>query len=213
MTKATHYSNIKSSSKSTKYPVVEVFHSIQGEGAWAGVNAVFIRLGGCDVHCGFCDTKESWNADLHPQLTVDDIAETVGRIKPAIAVVTGGEPLMHNLDPLTEAIRNHEIPIHLETSGAHCKSGNFDWVTLSPKKFKPPHPSVYAQVQELKIVVSDPSDLQWAEAQSALISSSSLKYMQPEWGKRSAQDLAMEYVLSHPQWRMSLQTHKYLGVR
>ncbi len=198
------------------YPVVEIFHSVQGEGAWAGVNAVFIRLGGCDVHCSFCDTKESWNANLHPLQSIDDIAQTVGRIKPAIAVITGGEPLMHNLDPLTATIgliTKKQIPIHLETSGAHPKSGNFDWVTLSPKQFKPPHASVYGQVQELKIVVSNPNDLQWAELQSTRVSSDTLRYLQPEWGNPQAQALTLDYILAHPQWRMSLQTHKYLGVR
>jgi 7-carboxy-7-deazaguanine synthase len=202
------------------YPVVEIFHSVQGEGAWAGVNAVFMRLGGCDVHCSFCDTKESWNPNLHPLQTIDDIAQTVGRIKPAIAVITGGEPLMHNLDPLTAAIRNEvnrlgikQIPIHLETSGAHPKSGDFDWITLSPKQFKPPHVSVYDRVQELKIVISNPDDLQWAELQSTRVSSDTLRYLQPEWGKPSAQKLTLDYILAHPQWRMSLQTHKYLGVR
>ncbi len=199
--------------KVISYPVVEIFHSIQGEGTWAGTNAVFIRLGGCDVHCGFCDTKESWNANLHPLQTVDDIAKVVGKLKPAIAVITGGEPLMHNLDPLTDAIKKWQIPIHLETSGAHPKSGTFDWVTLSPKTFKPPHPSVYSQVQELKVVISSPSDLQWAEEQATLVSSDTLKYLQPEWGNSSSQELILNYVLAHPEWRMSLQTHKYLGVR
>lgn len=198
----------------TSYPVVEIFHSVQGEGAWAGVNAVFIRLGGCDVHCHFCDTKESWNANLHPLQTIDDIALTVGRINPAIAVITGGEPLMHNLDPLTAAIRlATKTPIHLETSGAHPKSGDFDWVTLSPKQFKPPHASVYDRVHELKVVVSDVEDLQWAEFQSTRVSSNTLRYLQPEWGKPTAQKLTLDYILAHPQWRMSLQTHKYLGVR
>ncbi|AFY74661.1 organic radical activating enzyme [Synechococcus sp. PCC 7502] len=199
------------------YPVVETFHSVQGEGAWAGTNAVFIRLGGCDVHCRFCDTKESWNVNSHPLQPVHDIADTVGKIKPAIAVITGGEPLMHNLDPLTDSIRlalgKTHISIHLETSGAYPKSGNFDWVTLSPKTFKPPHPSVYAQVQELKIVVSSESDLQWAELQSSLVDLSTLKYLQPQWGNPEAQELTLNYVLAHPQWRLSLQTHKYLGVR
>ncbi len=199
--------------KVISYPVVETFHSIQGEGAWAGTSSFFIRLGGCDVHCGFCDTKESWNADIHPQITVDDLAEAVGKIKPAIVVVTGGEPLMHDLDPLTDALCHLQIPMHLETSGAHPKSGNFNWVTLSPKTFKPPHPSVYEQVQELKIVVSSPNDLQWAEAQSTLVSINTLKYLQPVWGKSSALDLTINYVLAHSEWRLSLQTHKYLGVR
>jgi 7-carboxy-7-deazaguanine synthase len=210
------YALVNSKNSEVKYPVVEIFHSVQGEGAWAGVNAVFVRLGGCDVHCGFCDTKESWNPNLHPQQTVEDIAAFVAGIKPAIAVVTGGEPLMYNLDPLTTALRlatGNQIPLHLETSGAHPKSGNFDWVTLSPKTFKPPHPSVYDPVQELKIVVSSPNDLEWAELQASYVNSSTLKYLQPEWGKPTAIELTLNYVLAHPDWRVSLQTHKYLGVR
>jgi 7-carboxy-7-deazaguanine synthase len=197
------------------YPVVEIFHSVQGEGAWAGTNAVFVRLGGCDVHCPFCDTKESWQAERHPLQSVDEIVEVVGKIKPAIAVITGGEPLMHNLEPLTAGIRSlgQEIRIHLETSGAHPQSGDFDWVTLSPKTFKTPDPSAYSQVQELKIVVSDNSDLLWAEAQANLVGDRPLKYLQPQWGKSTAMALTLDYVLAHPQWRLSLQTHKYMGVR
>lgn len=197
----------------TSYPVVEIFHSVQGEGAWAGTNAVFVRLGGCDVHCPFCDTKESWQAEHHPAQSVDEIVEVVGKIKPAITVITGGEPLMHNLEPLTAGIRSlgQKIRIHLETSGAHPQSGNFDWVTLSPKTFKPPDPSAYNQVQELKIVVSSDSDFLWAETQAKLVDDRTLKYLQPEWGKPTA--LTLDYVLAHPQWRLSLQTHKYLGVR
>ncbi len=195
------------------YAVVEIFHSIQGEGAWTGVNAVFVRLGGCDVHCDFCDTKESWNASRHPQQTVEEIAEILTKINPAIAVITGGEPLMHNLEPLTKAIKKAQIPIHLETSGAHPKSGDFDWITLSPKRFKPPHSSAYDQVEELKVVVSNLDDLAWAELQSSYVNPEALRYLQPEWSKPEAQELVFGYVLAHPEWRMSLQTHKFLQVK
>ncbi len=201
----------------TEYPVVETFHSLQGEGAWMGVSAFFIRLGGCDVHCPFCDTKESWQAGLHQRQNVDDLGKLVSNAHPSIVVVTGGEPLMHNLFSLTEALHkvNHggRMPVHLETSGAHAKTGDFDWITLSPKKFKPPHPSVYAQVEELKIVVSDDSDLKWAEQQASLVSRNTLKYLQPEWNQPESQKLIFDYILSNPEWRMSLQTHKFLGVR
>jgi len=199
------------------YPVVETFHSLQGEGAWMGVNAFFIRLGGCDVHCPFCDTKESWPMDWHQRYSVGDLVTLVSTAAPAIVVITGGEPWLHNLYPLTDALHkiahNGSMPVHIETSGAHPKSGDFDWITLSPKKFIPPHVSAYSQVEELKIVVSDDSDLEWAEEQASLVPASTLKYLQPEWSRPETQNLIFDYILGHPQWRMSLQTHKFLGVR
>jgi organic radical activating enzyme len=195
------------------YPIVETFHSVQGEGAWTGVNAFFIRLGGCDVGCPWCDTKHSWNAKRHPQQLVQDLAEEVQIANPAIAVITGGEPLMHNLNLLTAAIKSLGIRVHLETSGAHPFSGDFDWVTFSPKQFKPPHPSIYPQVSELKVVIAKSEDLVWAEQQANLVSPNTLKYLQPEWNTPESKDLIFEYVLKNPQWRISLQTHKLLEVR
>ncbi|BAU63501.1 Radical SAM domain protein [Stanieria sp. NIES-3757] len=195
------------------YPIVETFHSVQGEGAWTGVNAFFIRLGGCDVGCPWCDTKQSWNAKRHSQRPVQDLAEEVQIANPAIAVITGGEPLMHDLKPLTAAIKSLGIRVHLETSGAHPFSGDFDWVTFSPKQFKPPHPSIYHQVSELKVVIAKSEDLIWAQQQASLVSPQTLKYLQPEWNTPASKDLIFEYVLRHPQWRISLQTHKLLEVR
>jgi 7-carboxy-7-deazaguanine synthase len=208
------------------YPVVETFHSLQGEGAWMGASAFFIRLGGCDVHCPFCDTKESWNAAVHPRQHVKDLAELVERSQPAIAVITGGEPLMHNLTALTDALKSSlnadsSLRLHLETSGAYPLSGDFDWITLSPKKFKPPQAGIYDRTQELKIVVSDVSDLEWAEQQASLICKSTAKnisdrmlmYLQPDWNRPESQKLIFDYIIHHPQWRLSLQTHKFLGVR
>jgi 7-carboxy-7-deazaguanine synthase len=199
------------------YPVVETFHSFQGEGAWAGASAFFIRLGGCDVHCWFCDTKESWNEANHPHISLDQICSAATLANPAIAVITGGEPLMHNLFPLTAALHQQNLRVHLETSGAHPFSGDFDWVTLSPKKFKPPHPTAYVQVQELKVVVADRSDLDWAEAQAARLPANTLKYLQPEWNTSSSEsqifDLIFDYIVQHPTWRIGLQTHKFMGVR
>lgn len=197
------------------YPIVETFHSLQGEGFWAGTSAVFMRLGGCDVYCDFCDTKESWVAKHHPQRSTTEIAQLIAQTPVAIAVITGGEPLMHNLTPLTEAIKSFvpHIPLHLETSGAHPRSGDFDWITLSPKTFKPPHPSAYEQVQELKVVVTGASDLEWAELQSSHVDSRALRYLQPEWGNGVAQELVLDYILAHPRWHLSLQSHKFLGVR
>lgn len=195
------------------YPIVETFHSVQGEGTWTGVNAFFIRLGGCDVGCTWCDTKQSWNAKRYPQYQVKDLAAAAKEVNPAIVVITGGEPLMHDLNPLTKAIKDLKMQVHLETSGAHPFSGDFTWVTFSPKQFKPPHPSIYSHANELKVVVTNQEDLTWAEQQAALVTPETLKYLQPEWSSPQSKDLVFNYVLQHPQWRISLQTHKMLQVR
>ncbi len=195
------------------YPVVETFHSVQGEGHWTGTNAFFIRLAGCDVGCWFCDTKESWDMSQHPWRSVDALVAEAQAASPAIVVVTGGEPLMHDLTPLSRALRAVGLRVHLETSGAHPFSGAWDWVTLSPKKFRPPHPSVYPHVHELKVVVVNQSDLAWAETHAARVPPTAVKYLQPEWSTAKSRQLILEYVLQHPEWRVSLQTHKVLGVR
>lgn len=195
------------------YPIVETFHSVQGEGAWAGVNAFFIRLGGCDVRCPWCDQKESWNAKRYPMRSPNCISQEVKKVNPAIVIITGGEPLMHDLNPLTQQLRELGLRVHLETSGAHPFSGEFDWVTFSPKRYKVPHESICDRVNELKVVVANAEDLQWAEQQANKISSEAVKYLQPEWNTPESQQLIFDYVLQHPQWRISLQTHKFLGVR
>lgn len=195
------------------YPIVEKFHSVQGEGAWTGVNAFFIRLGGCDVGCSWCDTKQSWNVKRHPQQDVQDIAAAANATDPAIVIITGGEPLMHDLDPLTKAIKDLGMQVHLETSGAHPFSGNFDWVTFSPKQFKPPHHSIYPHANELKVVVTSEQDILWGKKQAELVSAQTLKYLQPEWNTPQSRDLVFNYVLQNPQWRISLQTHKFLEVQ
>ncbi|MDJ0636405.1 MAG: 7-carboxy-7-deazaguanine synthase QueE [Xenococcaceae cyanobacterium MO_188.B29] len=199
--------------KTLTYPIVETFHSVQGEGAWTGVSAFFIRLAGCDVHCPWCDTKQSWNPQHHPQHCIEDLAKEAKTYNPAIVVITGGEPLMHNLNPLTEAIKKLGMRVHLETSGAHPFSGKFDWVTFSPKQFKPPHPSIYNEADELKVVVVNEYDLKWAEQQASLVSPQCYKYLQPEWNTSKSQELIFDYVLQHSQWRISLQTHKFLEIR
>jgi 7-carboxy-7-deazaguanine synthase len=195
------------------YPIVETFHSVQGEGAWLGSSAYFMRLGGCDVKCWFCDTKESWDASQHPQQTVAELLAQVTAAKPAIVVITGGEPLLHDLTALSEALQAIAMRVHLETSGAHPLSGQFDWITLSPKTFKPPVASIYAHINELKIVIANKKDLVWAEQQAALAPATAIKYLQPEWDSAEANQLVFDYVRQHPQWRLSLQTHKFLGVR
>jgi organic radical activating enzyme len=199
--------------KTTTLPIVETFHSIQGEGAWAGTNAFFIRLAGCDVGCWFCDTKPSWNPKRHPQSPIADLTQSARAANPAIVIITGGEPLMHDLTDLTQSLHAANLRLHLETSGAYPFSGEFDWVTLSPKTFKPPHPSVYDRVNELKVVITKPADFEWAEQQSALVPAPAIRYLQPEWETKESLTWILDYVLSHPQWRIGLQTHKWIQVR
>ena len=204
---------MNTATKTITYPIVETFHSVQGEGYWTGVNAFFIRLGGCDVHCPWCDTKHSWNSSRHPQKSIEELAMAANEANPGIVVITGGEPLMHDLFPLTTALNQVGMQVHLETSGAHPFSGYFDWVTFSPKQFKAPHSSIYSQTNELKVVVTNEYDLKWAEQQSALIPKTALRYLQPEWNSPRSKETIINYVLQHPQWRISLQTHKLLKIQ
>ncbi|MDV3352087.1 7-carboxy-7-deazaguanine synthase QueE [Leptothoe sp. LEGE 181152] len=197
----------------TTYPIVETFHSVQGEGTWCGASAFFIRLAGCDVGCPWCDTKISWSAKPHPQQTMGELVKQAHTAQPFMVVITGGEPLMHDLAPLTQALRQAGLRIHLETSGAHPFSGEFDWVSLSPKRFKPPQSSIYAQADELKVVISTEDDLIWAQEQAAQVPVTTIKLLQPEWTSDHSQRLVFDYVKRHSGWRMSLQTHKFLGVR
>ncbi len=194
-------------------PVMEAFHTIQGEGLYAGQAAHFIRLGGCDVGCTWCDVKESWEAGRHPLKQVDAlVAEAIGQ--PArIAVVTGGEPLMHDLGPLTQALREAGFRTHLETSGAHPFSGAWHHVCLSPKKFKPALPEAFERADELKVIVFNKHDLQWAEEQATKARPGCVLFLQPEWDKRDAMlPLIVEHVKAHPKWRISLQAHKYMNI-
>lgn len=195
------------------YPIVETFHSIQGEGAWMGTSAFFIRLGGCDVSCPWCDQKESWNAMRHPPITTVNLARQARAANPAIVVITGGEPLIYDLAPLTLHLRQLGLRVHLETSGAYPFSGQFDWVTFSPKPFKSPQESIYSQVDEIKVVIANHADLEWAEKEATKIPARALKYLQPEWNSPASKPLILDYILHHPEWRISLQTHKLLGVR
>lgn len=194
-------------------PVMEQFYTIQGEGFHQGRAAYFIRLGGCDVGCVWCDVKESWDVDAHPKLNVSSLVNNAAAFASKIVVITGGEPLMHNLSALTNELHEKGLNTHLETSGAHPLSGIWDWITFSPKKFKSPLASVAAQANELKVVINHKSDLVFAEMHAATVSESCLLYLQPEWEKRdSMMPLITEYVRTNPQWRISLQTHKYLQI-
>lgn len=195
------------------FPLMEHFYTVQGEGANAGRAAYFLRLGGCDVGCVWCDVKDSWDPHAHPMVTVEKMTEMVKEAGAESVVVTGGEPLMHPLDRLTDSLHRAGISVWLETSGAHPISGTWDWVVLSPKKFKQPVDSIYAYAHELKIVVFNKSDFAWAEEHAARVGAECRLYLQPEWSREKAMnDLIIEYVKKNPRWRISLQTHKYLNI-
>ena len=193
-------------------PIMEQFYTIQGEGFYSGNAAYFVRLGGCDVGCHWCDVKESWDAALHPLTTVSSIVENV-TASCKLAVITGGEPLMYNLGPLTKALKSAGVQTNIETSGAYEMSGEFDWVCLSPKKMKLPTASAYAAANELKVIIYNKHDFQFAEEQAALVNDGALLLLQTEWGKRNEMmPLIIAYVKANPKWKISLQTHKFLDI-
>ncbi len=196
-----------------KLPVMEAFYTLQGEGAHSGRAAYFVRLGGCDVGCHWCDVKESWNAAVHPQYFVADIVAQASAHPARLAVVTGGEPLMHQLGGLTDALHAEGFQTNIETSGVHPLSGRWDWICFSPKKFKDPHPSIYAHANELKVIVYHKSDFDFAEQHAAKVGAACQLFLQPEWSKvQEMTELIVEYVKKHPKWRVSLQTHKYMDI-
>ena len=196
-----------------QYPVMEHFYTLQGEGMHTGKAAYFIRLGGCDVGCVWCDVKESWDAAAHPVMTNVEIAQVAAAHEGRLAVITGGEPAMHNLTALCDALHAAGFRIHIETSGAHALSGNLDFVTLSPKKFKAPLDESLAMADELKVVVYNKTDFEWAEQHAAKTKPGCKLYLQPEWSKRDAMTpLIIDYIKLHPQWQLSLQTHKYINI-
>ena len=194
-------------------PLMEAFYSLQGEGFYKGTAAYFIRLGGCDVGCHWCDVKESWAAEAHPLVPVDTIVTDALALSKTM-IITGGEPLMWNLDLLTEKLRAAGARTHIETSGAHPLSGTFDWICLSPKKIKRPVGDVLQKANELKIVIYNNNDFLFAEEMAAQVSPDCLLYLQPEWSKRDKViPKIVDYVMAHPQWKASLQMHKYLDIR
>ncbi len=197
----------------TLLPLMEEFYTIQGEGYHTGKAAYFIRLGGCDVGCHWCDVKESWDAELHPLTAADTIIDHAKQHPSKAVVVTGGEPLLYNLDYLTHGLQTAGIQTFMETSGAYPLSGSWDWICLSPKKFKAPLPDVIATAGELKVIVFNKSDFAWAEQHAALVSPTCKLYLQPEWSKAQAMTpLIVDYVMQNPKWEISLQTHKYLNI-
>ena len=194
-------------------PVMEHFYTIQGEGYYQGKAAYFIRLGGCDVGCVWCDVKDSWDADKHPLFEVRSLKFEVTKTPAEMVVVTGGEPLMHRLDTLTDELRKAGLQTNIETSGSSPLSGHWDWICLSPKKFKAPLPEVIAVANELKIIIFNKSDFAWAEKYAALVPASCKLYLQPEWGKAAEMTpLIVDYIKAHPKWELSLQIHKYINV-
>ena len=194
-------------------PLMEHFLTLQGEGFHTGSLAYFLRIGGCDVGCHWCDVKESWNAALHPMTSVEEIVQPILSSGVKTVVITGGEPLMWNMGPLTQALKSKEITIHLETSGAYPVTGEFDWVCLSPKKTKAPLPEWYFLANELKVIVFNEHDFSWAEEHALNVTQNAHCYLQPEWSKREAiSPKIVRFIEQHPRWRMSLQSHKYIGI-
>tara|TARA_R110000850_G_scaffold241496_1_gene366122 strand:+ start:48232 stop:48861 length:630 start_codon:yes stop_codon:yes gene_type:complete len=193
-------------------PLMEEFYTIQGEGFHKGTAAYFIRVGGCDVGCHWCDVKESWNAGLHPPTGVEQIVKNASKYSNTI-VVTGGEPLTWNMTPLTEKLKEKKLQIHIETSGAYDLTGIWDWICLSPKKIKLPKEEIYPLANELKMIIFNQDDFRFAEEQAAKVSENCMLYLQPEWSKRDKMvPKIVDYVMQNPKWKVSLQTHKYLNI-
>jgi organic radical activating enzyme len=194
-------------------PLMEAFYTIQGEGYFSGKAAYFLRIGGCDVGCHWCDVKESWDADLHPPTTINDILKGIAEYPIDTVVITGGEPLMWKLDKLTTALKNKGLKIHLETSGAYSYSGDFDWVCVSPKKMQKPLNTIKPITNELKVIVNNKHDFIWAEEQREGLSSDCKLYLQAEWSKREKLiPMIIDFVKENKDWTISLQSHKYMNI-
>lgn len=194
-------------------PLMEHFYTLQGEGRYTGHPSYFLRLGGCDVGCVWCDVKESWDASKHPEVSIQNMVQYVQESTAPIAVITGGEPLLHNLDNLTSLLIEKGIRTHIETSGAHRLSGNWDWICLSPKKFKAPIDEVIEVANELKVVIYNQSDFSWAEQYAEKVNSDCLLYLQPEWSRvKELTPSIINYIQRNPKWILSLQTHKYIDI-
>ena len=199
--------------KTTALPLMEDFYTIQGEGNYSGQAAYFIRLAGCDVGCVWCDVKESWDESEHPVVQVEEIVAKAAQHTGRLVVITGGEPLMHNLDYLTECLHKEGFTINIETSGAHPLSGDLDWICLSPKKFKKPLPEFFDKAHELKIIVYNKNDFAWAESYAKEMNEHCKLYLQPEWSKQETMlPLIIDYVKENPKWQVSLQTHKFMDI-
>lgn len=198
--------------KGEMLPLMEEFYTIQGEGFHKGTAAYFVRIGGCDVGCHWCDVKESWNATLHPPTDTSKIVANAFSYSKTV-VVTGGEPLTWDMGPLTAQFKEKGMQVHIETSGAYKLSGTWDWICLSPKKIKLPQPEIYDVAHELKVIIFNKDDFRFAEEQAAKVNDDCILYLQPEWSNRDKMiPLMVEYVMKNPKWKVSLQTHKYLNI-
>jgi len=196
-----------------KLPIMEAFYTIQGEGHYTGTPAYFIRLGGCDVGCVWCDVKDSWNAEQWPKQSVEDIVAGARAHKGHLVIITGGEPLMYDLTELTTALDQANLQVNIETSGAHPLTGTWDWICFSPKKFMKPRNEFYHVADELKVVIYNKSDFAWAEEHAAKVNPDCLLYLQPEWDKSDKMlPQIIDYVKEHPKWNISLQTHKFMQI-
>lgn len=194
-------------------PVMESFYTIQGEGYYQGHAAYFIRLGGCDVGCHWCDVKDSWDVNTHPKFSIDELTETASSFAAKLCVITGGEPAMHNLERLTQSLKANGNRTHIETSGVYPLTGVWDWICVSPKKFKPALPEVLSQAHELKIIIFHPSDLDWAETFRNQVSKSCKLYLQPEWSRcEEMLPQIISFVQENPHWEISLQLHKFMNI-
>jgi len=198
--------------KGNMLPLMEEFYTIQGEGYHTGTAAYFIRIGGCDVGCHWCDVKESWNATLHPPTAIEIIVSNAKKLAKTI-VITGGEPLMWNMEPVTKELQAQNLKVHIETSGAYPLSGIWDWICLSPKKNKLPLDLIYKEANELKMIIHNKHDFVFAEEQANKTNKDAILFLQPEWSKKEEiTPLIVDYVMNNPKWRISLQTHKYLNI-
>ncbi len=195
-----------------EYPLMEHFYTIQGEGAHTGLPSYFIRTAGCDVQCWWCDVKDSWDESKHPRMKTGEIADLALKSGAPFAVITGGEPLLHDLGPLSFSLRKRGLKVHIETSGSSPLSGHLDWITLSPKRFKKPLDENFPYVDELKVVVLTNKDLQWAEENAAKCPAGTRLLLQPEWDTPKSIPLIVDYVKKNPKWGISLQTHKFINV-
>ena len=194
-------------------PLMEAFYTIQGEGYHSGKSAFFLRIGGCDVGCHWCDVKESWNADLHPPTEIYKMIDQILAYPAKTVVITGGEPLMWNMQPLTDSLHNKGMSVHIETSGAYPLSGDFDWICLSPKKNNPPKQAIIPKANELKVIIHNRNDFKWAEQFVSQCSSDCKLYLQPEWSKaKEMMPEIVDYVMNNPKWNISLQSHKYMNI-
>lgn len=194
-------------------PLMEEFYTIQGEGNHTGTAAYFTRIGGCDVGCHWCDVKESWDASIHPLTPIQNIVDNASQFPARTIVITGGEPLMYNLQPFTTLLKERGFSVHIETSGSYPVSGILDWICLSPKKTLPPLPEILPRANELKCIIYNQNDFQWAEEHARKVHRECRLFLQPEWSRRDKMMPAIiDYVMANPQWRVSLQTHKYMNI-